>query len=420
MNLVQNYYHLNPLGFKQVQIPENDLYATLPKGVYRIVVQETMQGINVYFAPAPMFSIPEHVIPDTRFIERVKNTYSLSDKQLGILLHGLSGMGKSMLAKQLCVEFIENYNMPVIVFDFKSAEYISSILEQLAQPCVILLDEFEKMFGEKTDDETSFVNQNELLSILDGTSTSKHLFLLTANKHELISPYMFNRPSRIRYCVEFDAIPKNIIENIIEKAVADKEKAKLVKLVASNLDRLTYDVLFELIKESTYSEDLDLNEILRVMNITFKTLNYKDYDIKVEIEKTELNKNVYEWLTNSFNLRLSSYFDIADIYSKMEILTEEEGNYIVYNLYGNASVSATKEGDDEVEEFEVNSVYVYPKDKNFDMNMFLNNKFSIGLELMSNTCSKLFYFFGKQNLTQAQVSAIQKLTFNVTFTRKQD
>ena len=417
MNLVQNYYHLNPLGFKQVQVPENDLYATLPKGVYRIVVQETMQGINFYFAPAPMFSIPEHVIPDTRFIERVKNTYSLSDKQLGILLHGLSGMGKSMLAKQLCVEFIENYNMPVIVFDFKSAEYISSILEQLAQPCVILLDEFEKMFGEKTDDETSFVNQNELLSILDGTSTSKHLFLLTANRQDWISPYMFNRPSRIRYCVEFDAIPKNIVNGIIDKAVTDKEKAEAVKAAANSLSDLTYDVLFELIKESSYTEDFDFDEILRVMNISFKTLKARDYNISVKINDTGLSKEIHQWLTENVTLNVLSDFNVSEAYAGVKRYKPE---YYSLSAHGNIEFIIDNKDREDCEVIDLQTVWLTSEDIGKNSSVAFNNKFTFNIDFYTSLKDRAIKYFGKENLTENQIAAIQKLTFNVTFTRKQD
>ena len=417
MNLVQNYYHLNPLGFKQVQVPENDLYATLPKGVYRIVVQETMQGINFYFAPAPMFSIPEHVIPDTRFIERVKNTYSLSDKQLGILLHGLSGMGKSMLAKQLCVEFIENYNMPVIVFDFKSAEYISSILEQLEQPCVILLDEFEKMFGEKTDNETSFVNQNELLSILDDTSTSKHLFLLTANRQDWISPYMFNRPSRIRYCVEFDAIPKNIINGIIDKAVTDKEKAETVKAAANSLNDLTYDILFELIKESSYTEDFDFDEILRVMNISFKVLKAKDYNISVKIDDTGLSKEIHQWLTENVTLNVLSDFNVSEAYAGVKRYKPE---YYSLSAHGNIEFIIDNKDREDCEVIDLQTVWLTSEDIGKNSSVAFNNKFTFNIDFYTSLKDRAIKYFGKENLTENQIAAIQRLTFNVTFTRKQD
>ena len=140
-------YHKSLLGYNLTKIPNDELYSVLPQGIYTVTVQKNMNGFEYYFTPQKDFHIPDYVVSDTAFIERVKNVYIKSGKQLGILLHGLSGMGKSMLAKQLCMEMVTKCQMPVIIFDFNSAEHIADILKQVNQPSVIFLDEFEKMFA---------------------------------------------------------------------------------------------------------------------------------------------------------------------------------------------------------------------------------------------------------------------------------
>ena len=290
-------YHKSLLGYNLTKIPNDELYSALPQGIYTVTVQKNMNGFEYYFTPQKDFHIPDYVIGDTAFIERVRNVYTQSGKQLGILLHGLSGMGKSMLAKQLCMEMVTKCHMPVIIFDFNSAEHIADILKQVNQPSVIFLDEFEKMFANNDVQSKPYQEQNELLSILDGTNVSKHIFLFTANEKTEISPHMFNRPSRIRYCINYTAIPRNIIIQISDNNVEEQEKREFLYGLTNVVKTLTYDVLFELINEVVYTEELNMNEFLRVFNLESKQVSATDF----KVETTFSSKNVPEHIVKKFN-----------------------------------------------------------------------------------------------------------------------
>ena len=325
-------YHKSLLGYKLTKIPNDELYSVLPQGTYTITVQETMGGIEFYFTPQKDFHIPDHVIKDEAFIERVKSVYTKSDKQLGILLHGLSGMGKSMLAKQLCMEMVTKHQMPVIIFDFNSAEHIADILKQVNQPSVIFLDEFEKMFAVNVESSKQYQKQNELLSILDGTNVSKHIFLFTANEKTEISPHMFNRPSRIRYCINYTAIPRNIIVQIIDNSVAEQDKREFLYGLTNVVKTLTYDVLFELINEVVYTEELNMNEFLRVFNLESKQVSANDF----KVETTFSSKNVPEHIVKKFNECFTGGLEIT--FDFQVLLNLDPSNKLGVRFYNNEEI----------------------------------------------------------------------------------
>lgn len=275
-------YHKSLLGYNLTKIPNDELYSVLPQGIYTVTVQKNMNGFEYYFTPQKDFHIPDYVISDTAFIERVKNVYIKSGKQLGILLHGLSGMGKSMLAKQLCMEMVTKCHMPVIIFDFNSAEHIADILKQVNQPSVIFLDEFEKMF-DKVE------KQNYLLTLLDGVANHKHLFLFTCNDANKINPYMLHRPSRIRYHFRFDRVPKEIAHEIIERDYipVDNNNVAVLKLLTDMIDCLSYDMLFECIKECNLYPSESPIELVTDLALEISDISLEDYDVVVKLGDKE-------------------------------------------------------------------------------------------------------------------------------------
>lgn len=275
-------YHKSLLGYNLTKIPNDELYSVLPQGIYTVTVQKNMNGFEYYFTPQKDFHIPDYVVSDTAFIERVKNVYIKSGKQLGILLHGLSGMGKSMLAKQLCMEMVTKCQMPVIIFDFNSAEHIADILKQVNQPSVIFLDEFEKMF-DKVD------KQNYLLTLLDGVMNHKHLFLFTCNDAIKINPYMLQRPSRIRYHFKFDRVPKEIAHEIIERDYipVDNNNVVVLKLLTDMIDCLSYDMLFECIKECNLYPAESPIELVTDLALEISDISLEDYDVVVKLGDKE-------------------------------------------------------------------------------------------------------------------------------------
>ena len=68
-------------------------------------------------------------------------------------------------------------------------------MQDIEQPCIILFDEFEKVY----DDQ----DQEKALTLLDGVFPSRKLFIMTVNNKWRVNEHMRNRPGRIYYMLDF-------------------------------------------------------------------------------------------------------------------------------------------------------------------------------------------------------------------------
>lgn len=131
-------------------------------------------------------------------VRKVVNRFDCFDRNLGVILSGDKGIGKSLFARMLANAVI-NKGIPVIIVD----QYVPGIggyIESIEQEVMILFDEFDKTFGSSSDHNP----QDELLSIFDGLTNGKKLFAITCNNIETISDYLINRPGRFHYHFRFN------------------------------------------------------------------------------------------------------------------------------------------------------------------------------------------------------------------------
>lgn len=171
---------------------------------------------------------------------------SKSGNNIGVLLEGYKGQGKSVIAKLLAIES----ELPVILITskiYKTAN-VTQFLTRIKQDFVLLIDEFEKLFELVDSSEDKFHSQNTFLTLLDGVLGLDHkrLVIFTSNKE--INDKFVNRPSRIRYYKKYNYMSKQVFEAI----VADKLVNKSFKQdLEDNLDvpSCTIDILTTIIEE---------------------------------------------------------------------------------------------------------------------------------------------------------------------------
>lgn len=164
---------------------------SLPVGIYSICLTMTGYHLDRY---ADKFVFPYKMYGlQNEFIDHVIKTYHATEGNLGIMLTGTKGTGKTVTAKELA----NKLNLPIIIVK-DMGDHNQSMIEFLSGiegDCILFLDEFEKNFSE---------SDSTILQIMDGVYNSKYrkVFLLTTNAMT-INENMVGRPSRIRYVKEF-------------------------------------------------------------------------------------------------------------------------------------------------------------------------------------------------------------------------
>lgn len=184
----------------------------LPPGTYKYAADMSgwwlERASNQFEFPYKIYGNHDHII------NRIKKSWGTMAGNLGILLNGLKGTGKTVTAQLVANWVIEELKMPVLVVS--SPIPMADVLAHIEQEVLIIFDEFEKTHA-KTE------HQQALLTAIDGMARNsfKRMFIFTTNESRVEDNFI-DRPSRIRYMWEFDRLEENLIEELMNDLL-DKE-----------------------------------------------------------------------------------------------------------------------------------------------------------------------------------------------------
>lgn len=215
----------------------DNVFETIGPGIWNLIV--TMTGAYLEKSADTFHFKHKLYNVDDQFIDHTLKTYENVTKNMGVLLNGIKGSGKTVTAKRLA----NASNLPVIMMDHNSIENIS-FFEDIEQPLCFFFDEFEKNL--KTDADPATIAK--LLTFVDGTNLSKHLMLFTSNEMK-ISPYFIDRPGRIRYIKNYHSLPFSVIMEVIDDMLIYKEYKSDLLHWAKYFRFLTMDMLTSIIQE---------------------------------------------------------------------------------------------------------------------------------------------------------------------------
>ncbi len=222
---------------------------------------------------------------ESKFINRVLKTYSKTHGNLGILLNGIKGTGKTVSSKLIASEI----NQPIILIDRK-LDGVHTFLNTITQDITIFIDEYEKVYGDSA----------QMLTIMDGAlnSTFRRMFLMTTNDL-YVDKNLIERPSRVRYLKMFGNLKPEVVEEVIDDILEYPEMKKECISFISSLETITIDIVKAVINEVNIHEEAPsaFEDVFNVKKIK------GNYNVKlVEDGKlSELAKNVRIYPRPTYN-----------------------------------------------------------------------------------------------------------------------
>ena len=174
-------------------------------------------------------------------VDKVMSSFRLFGRNLGVILSGAKGIGKSLCAKMLAQRAVEE-GYPLIVVNTYIpgiADYLTSIEQEV----VILFDEFDKTFSSGSRDNMNDP-QSEMLTLFDGLSQGKKMFVVTCNELNNLNNYLVNRPGRFHYHFRFDYPTSEEIREYLQDKISEQYYKEIDKVIAfSRKIELNYDCL---------------------------------------------------------------------------------------------------------------------------------------------------------------------------------
>lgn len=234
---------------------------TLQVGKVYNLVHDKGEGVE-YLEEDKDFEFPKTYYlndKDNKFISKSINTFKNTEKMTtGVLLSGMKGSGKTLMAKKIAVES----GLPIIVVDKNVyADDIEAFFSNVNTDVCVIFDEIDKYW-----------NTRYLLGFLDGVKpTCKKLVVCTCNNEKEIDEYLNDRCSRIRYKKTFRGLTKEVVAGILNDIIGNKDKSDAAaEYFCSNVSTVSHDNVIIFGEELKNNPNDSFDEIMEFLNIAKK------------------------------------------------------------------------------------------------------------------------------------------------------
>lgn len=353
------------INFNRMQGPIIS-YNEIPVGVYKISMSK--QGFYLEYVMSEfVFDYKIYGLQED-FINHVIKTYNEAQTgNLGILLNGTKGTGKTVAAKMIA----NRLHLPVIIVQNMGQEMNLQMMNYLSTEinfdCVFFFDEYEKTFDKDTT----------ILSFMDGVynSESRKVFLLTTNTLS-IDRNLIGRPSRILYLKKFGNLEIEAASEFLDDTLNNKEYKQEVLEFINLLSISTIDILKSVVKEINIHGIEEFRKSKSYFNV-------------------EINSYTYTCEYASANIYNDSDFDVSKITPR--IFLSELDRYLTPNPLGFNVDEYELEGEDlkTYEKWEKSRKSKYPlvfHGKKYIMSDDKFDKLSVGQKFNGETIIGIDYY----------------------------
>ncbi|WP_151708845.1 AAA family ATPase [Acinetobacter brisouii] len=244
----------------------------LPAGFYRLCYNDKFDTYWLQIAN-PLKLIPKAYGNAYQHQARIMDTFNeRTEIPTTVLLEGYKGTGKTLLAKKLCVDFVNNGGICILQNEPYIGESYKGFLQKIGQQKIVFIDEFDKVY-------TKTEHVNDMLTLLDGMYPMHTLFVMTMNADSRGSRYEYfhNRPGRVYYSLKFGSISETTIREYAADMLTNKGRVEEMIEYIGRFSMFNMDMLTVLVKEINKSEgtDLTVRQMGEFLNIK-PTISYDE------------------------------------------------------------------------------------------------------------------------------------------------
>jgi hypothetical protein len=286
----------NGVNVRVADSAEIETYDDLPAETYTVKFNEPAD--EFFLEQIENFDLPVKIYgSNTSYAQRILNTFGDRPGATGVILSGIKGAGKTLLAKQTAVAARANGIPTIVINKDWHGDKFNAFIQSITTPSIIMFDEFEKVYD--------WQSQRKILTLLDGVYNSRKLFILTTNTDDEVSEFLQNRPGRIFYNFTFDVLEVDFIQEFLEDRLDDKSHIDSILDYAKVFSFFNFDMLSAVTEEmNRYGETL--TEVLAVLNVKPENRRSDTYKIEAVIgdQTIVLDNNYNNFKPNSFDYTL--------------------------------------------------------------------------------------------------------------------